>query len=186
MRSIHDIVLTINESLQLGAHVSLFGIATSVIDGNDEKLPAVLKRDGEADYVGIDDRDSIRLYHKVNSVSCSLKASEGYGRSAGAQVNTYAMVMIVFLNRKRRDLYADELFAIIQSQFPEKINLPPYASINIRFNSAILNDQQVYSQEYSSERFQLGPEHNLFQIQYSVEATFLKGCFNTDSQPTTS
>ncbi len=89
------------------------------------------------------------------------------------------MSSIVFLNRRKVNLYADELFTVIQSQFPQSVVLEPYASITISFNNVILNDMQVYAQEYLSDTYRLTAEHNLFQINYTVEAAFSKDCFNT-------
>jgi hypothetical protein len=86
--------------------------------------------------------------------------------------------MYVFLNRKKSGLFADELFQLIQANFPEVLKIEPYKSIRTFFNSVVLNDTQVYSQEYTGTPVKLTPEYNLFQINYSVEVVFTKGCFN--------
>jgi hypothetical protein len=177
MHSIHDIVGKINESLDL-PQADIHCIAQTVLR-KDEKLPAVIGKKGEGLYVGFDDKKGIILYHKLNAVTTSIKVKSGYGDSAGAIANSYAMSMIVFLNRKKVNLYADELFTTIQSQFPQNVTLTPYNTITISFNNVILNDLQVYAQEYLSETYRLTPEHNLFQINYTVETTFSKDCFNT-------
>lgn len=179
MRSIHDIVHAFNESLSLGEGAGIHGVGQSVLR-DDDKLPAVIKQNGEAEYVGIDDKYRIRLYHKLNSVIIKRSAS-GYGGSAGAIVNSYSLSLVVFLNRRKANMFSDELMTMIQSQVPDFIKLKPYDQVSVSFNSAILNDLQVYNQEYSTKKYRLGPEHNLFQLNYTAEATFTKGCLNTCS-----
>lgn len=179
MPSLHDIVDKINDSLSLPGDADVFCIAQTVTRKND-KLPGVLKKPTEIEYVGIDDKKAIRLYHKLNSLTVRTDARKGYGSSAGPITNVYSISAVVFNNRKKTKLYADELSSLIQSQFPDTVKVVPYQSINIFFNSVILNDLQVWQQEYS-EDYKLAPEHNLFQINYTVEATFTKGCFNTCS-----
>jgi hypothetical protein len=182
MHSIHDIVGKINESLDL-PQADIHGIAQTVLRKNnrdqDEKLPVVIGKKGEGLYVGFDDKKGIILYHKLNSVTTSIKVKTGYGDSKGEIQNSYAMSLIVFLNRKKVNIYADELFATIQSQYLEKVTLTPYNSISISFNNVILNDMQVYAQEYLIDTYRLTAEHNLFQINYTVEAAFNRDCFNT-------
>lgn len=175
MQSIVDIVEEFNGALTIEG-AKKYSIAQTVNRGKD-KLPALIDREGKAEYIGIDDRNAISWYHKANSMRSRLVASQGYGRSAGSQVNTYEMSMIVFVNRKLFSKYPDEVVQLIQVLTPETIN----KSIRISFNTTILNDQQVYSQEYLSDTYRLGPEHNLLQINYTLEATLKKKCLNTCS-----
>lgn len=180
MHSVHDIVCELNKSLDLPGNGDIHGLGQTVLRKND-KLPAIVKRSGEAVYVGIDDNYSIRLYHKINAMATRIVPKTGVGRSPGSIANSYSMLMIVFMNRRKVNLFADELVLLIQSQFPDSLTLEPYQSINIFFNSVILNDVQVYTQEYTTEEYRLAPEHNLFQINYTLEATFKKDCFITCS-----
>jgi hypothetical protein len=167
----------INRSISID-NATFFGIAQTVLRGQ-EKLPAVVYANGKADYVGIDDVDAVRAYHKLATLTVRPSPANNYGRGSGF-INAYSMQLIVFLNRNKKCMHADSLVQILQSQFPEQLKLKPYSGIQIFFNSVILNDLQVYNQEYLSETNRLGPEHNLFQVNYTVEATFLKGCLNTE------
>lgn len=175
MRSIADIVKDINEAINID-EAKKFGLAQTYLRAK-EKLPGTVTRDGKTEYVGFDDKYKISWYHKVNSLTTRVQANSGFGRTAGKQINSFAMSMIVFLNRKRLNKYADEIVALIQALTPETIK----QSIRISFNTTILNDQQVYAQEYVSETYRLGPEHNLFQINYTLEVDLNKDCFNTCS-----
>lgn len=179
MPSVHDIVDKINASLDLPGGSDINGIAQSAYRKPD-RFPGVVKKGGEIRYVGIDDKYSVLLYHKLNSVSVKTDPRRGFGNSTGPINNSYSISLVVYNNRKKTKQFADELSSLIQSQFPDTVKLEPYQSINIFFNSVILNDLQVWQQEYSIE-YQLPPDHNLFQINYTVEATFLKGCFITCS-----
>jgi hypothetical protein len=64
MRSVHDIVCTINEGLTL-KDATLYGIARTVLRTNnnneDERLPMVIKRGHEGLDVSPDDRSGIIL-----------------------------------------------------------------------------------------------------------------------------
>lgn len=180
MPSVHDIVDKLNESLELPSGSDIYGIGQTAVRGKD-RLPGVVNRkNGEIIYVGIDDKKPIRLYHKIDRILVRTDPKKGFGNSLGPITNIYSISLIVFNNRKRTKMFADELSSLIQSQFPDSVSLEPYQSINIFFNSVILNDLQVWQQEYS-EDYRLPPEHNLFRIDYTVEATFLKGCFITCS-----
>lgn len=183
MHSIHNIVESLNESLS-----ELFGskrfigskihtVAVTVLTKNGEKMPVIIDKKGEGHYVGIDDRFPVRLYHKFNTMNTKVDQKTGMGRGIGDIINTYSLSMIVFLNRKRACLMPDEFLLLIQSNFPDFLKLEPYSSIKILFTNAILNDMQVYNQEYLIPE-KLLPEHNLFQINYTVETSFRKGCFN--------
>jgi hypothetical protein len=179
MPSIHDIVDGINKAATcLPEDSELKNIAITVYRDDVEKLPCVVSFEGEGEYVGIDDRFAVLWYHKLNRITVIRDPKKEYGRGPGDVSNSYDMSMIVFLNRNRARMRAADLINIIEEFFPYDIKLEPFKSIRIVLNNIILNDQQVYNQEYESRTNRLQPEHNLFQINYTVEASFTKGCFN--------
>lgn len=183
MHSIHNIIDSLNGSLgdlfksKRFSGAKIHGTAVTVISSKGEKMPVIIDKNGEGHYVGIDDRYPVRLYHKQNSMSTRVDPKTGIGRGIGDIINTYSLSMIVFLNRKRACLMPDEFLLYIQSNFPDNLTIEPYSNIKILFTGAILNDMQVYNQEYLIPE-KLLPEHNLFQINYTVETSFKKGCFN--------
>jgi hypothetical protein len=175
MHSVHDIVDTVNKALAPKLPPGkVYGIAQTVVRG-DERFPAVISRTGEGLYCGIDDRDPVSLYHKLGTVTTVM--APGRGREFDIQ-NSYAMAMYVFLNRRLVNKFADELLLSIQAAMPRTVALDPYSSVFIRFNGVILNDFLVYGSEYLSGTFRLAPEHSLFQVNYTVDATFQKNCIN--------
>ncbi|MBA4168750.1 MAG: hypothetical protein H0X41_14590 [Chitinophagaceae bacterium] len=179
MPSVNDIVLTINRNLDLPGS-KLYGVAVSALREN-EKFPVVMDANGNGTDCGINDKYEIIGYHKINQMASRVDGKNGYGDSPGAVVNSYTMQLIVWQNRKKTKLYSDELLTLIQSAFPDQVTkgIKPFQSVRLQFNSAILNDMQVYNQEYQYDKPRLLPEHNLFLINYTLETAFEKGCFNT-------
>jgi hypothetical protein len=178
MRSIHDIVLLLNDSLtglfssKRLSGSALYGIAEAV-KRNTETLPELDEK-----YVGIDDIHPAIIYHKLNAMTSSIKPATGYGRGVGDHANTYSISAVVFLDRGKTGLYPDELLLMIQANFPEQIRLDPYKSIRVAFGSVVLNSSQVYQQEYTSDTYRLKANQYLFKINYTVEAVFSKNCFD--------
>lgn len=175
MRSVHNIVDEINSSLTwLPAGSEANGIAELLLRDN-ATIPAI----GEK-YVGIDDIYPVRIYHRLNSMSSSIKQGTGMGRSIGDQSNTYQLSMVVFLDHPKACLYPDEFLLTAQESVPERITLIPYKSIVTNFGSAVFDSQLVYRQEYvASDTYRLKADQFFFKINYSIETTFSKGCFKT-------
>lgn len=175
MRSIHDIVLELNSSLTwLPAGSEANGIAELLLS-DETTIPVI----GEK-YVGIDDIYSVRIYHRLNSMSSAVRAGTGYGRDAGDQVNTYQLSMVIFLDRVKAALYPDEFLLTTQANFPERLILEPFKTIVSVFVSAVFDSQLVYRQEYvASDTYRLKTDQFFFKINYSIETTFSKGCFKT-------
>ncbi len=179
MRSVHDIVDRINESLSTIKSSVVYGIAMTAIrdnNGAEERVPMALRSKTEGQYIGVDDEEGIIIYHKLINMTSRVDKTRGVGREPFLN-NVYSMAIIVFLNRARVEFLPDELVNVIQDLIPSIISLPPYQSIIPTVNSAILNDTQVWAAEYSAD-YSLSANQNLFQMNYTVEVTRLKGCFN--------
>lgn len=179
---LREYVNKINEKFSaLITGMKVFGLAQPIVRtvGNQEELlPGVVDIKGEVTYVGIDDTDPVRLYHKNAGVVTAFSgAQKGYGDNFNDIVNTYQMALIVFVNKKRTKLYPEELFLFLQSNLLDEIKVEPYKRVLIRTTNVILNSQQVFKAEYAGPEFRL-PEHlSLFQINYVIESTFEKECF---------
>lgn len=170
MRSIHDIVQKINEAIPVDSR-DTYGIVTMSRRG-DQIIPSI---DGK--YIGIDDTYPMRVYHKINGMTSQLRAGSGYGDSVGDQVNTYQMSMIVFNDKKRTKLSSDQMVLMLQVNTPRRVASELFKSIRITYTNAILNDVQVFAQEYGSTDYRLKDGQSLIQINYTVEATYKEGCF---------
>lgn len=174
MNSIRDIISSLNEGiceiLPKGSEVN--GLA-ELVPRDEITLPEI---DGK--FVGIDDKYPVRIYHRLNSVSSSIKRNTGVGRSTGDQVNVYGISMVIFLQQQIAKLYPDELMLFFQAHFPEQVKLNPYKLIIISFNSSAMDSQSVWKQEYTGgTEYKLKSNQFLFKINYSIETTFSKGCF---------
>lgn len=173
MHSIRDIVQVLNSSLSwLPSGSEVNGIAELLLR-EDVTIPVI-----NGDYVGIDDIYPVRIYHRLNSLSSSIKAGTGTGRSVGDNVNTYQLSMVVFLDKPKANMYPDEFLLFAQTNTPERLIVEPYKSVVITFGSAAFDSLSVYKQEYiSSDTYRLKEDQFFFKINYSIETTFSKGCF---------
>lgn len=178
---LREFIKKINQEFEkLVPGIQTFGLAQAIVrkvGDEEDMLPGVVGKDGEISYVGIDDVDKVRIYHRVAGLTTTRKTAQGYGEDLSDIINTYQMAMIVFLNNKATKLYPEELFLYLQSNIPDGLKVEPYKTVFIRTTNVILNSQVVFRAEYAGTAFKL-PEHmSLLQINYVIESTFKKGCF---------
>lgn len=149
-----------------------------------EYLPSYVDNDGEAKYVGAEDDFDLIIYHKINSIDVSkATVNKGFGDDTGYQGNVARMSMIIFGRRDKLKLTNDDLSLYLQSNIPEAVTKQllvelQFKAANININSIVLNDLQVFQEEYPSFEFFLKPEQFLFKINYTIESAYLKRCFN--------
>lgn len=159
--------------------VKVYGLAQTMLRKKgveSELIPALVDLTGEGKYIGIDDVSPVIIYHKNNSLATTIDPKKAVGRDTGALVNTYSNSLIVYLNRKRLKLLPDELYLYLQAHMKSGFSMPPF-EIVIRQTTVILNSQQVWASEYQRD-FTLPPEANLFAVNYTVESSFKKNCFD--------
>lgn len=159
--------------------VKIYGLAQTMLrkQGSElELIPALVDYIGEGKYIGIDDTAPVIIYHKSNSITSTIDTKRGYGQEVGAIVNTYSNSIIVYLSRKRLQMLPDELFLYLQAAMPSVFKMPPF-EIVIKQTTVILNSQQVWASEYQRD-FTLPPEANLLAVNYTVESSFKKNCFD--------
>lgn len=156
------------------AGVKIYGLAQTMLK-EGKLIPTIISLTGKEQYAGVDDAHPVIIYHKSNSIQTAIKAG-GKGDDPGPLVNTYSNSLIVYLNRKRLKLLPDELYLYLQAAMPSGFSMPPF-EIVIRQTTVILNSQQVWASEYQRD-FTLPPEANLFAVNYTVESSFKKNCFD--------
>lgn len=171
--SIHDIIKVVNSSLKGIIKNGVWHGVASNVERNKVSQPEI---DGK--YAGIDDVHPLISYHKLISLTSSVERNKGYGDSPGSIKNTYSLAMVVFVNRKKCGAYQDDVFLSIQANLPEMIDSPPYKSVQLIMGRVDLDSETVYGQEYTNAKYKLQPEQYLFRINYTIETTFKKGCFN--------
>lgn len=171
----------INETLtEVVKGIKVFGLAQSIIrtvGTEQELLPGVVERDGNITYVGIDDNDPVRIYHRNSGIVTTKATAKGFGDEQSSIINTYQMVMIVYIDHKISKLFPEELFLFIQANIPDQLKSEPYKTIIIKTGNVILNSQLVFAGEYAGTAFKLPADKSLFQINYTIETMFSKGCF---------
>lgn len=177
---IEEILEIINSSLE-GLHLDqkVYGLAQTVIrvqGSEQDALPGLVERNGEIKYVGIDDVDSIIIYHKLNGLT-STQQNKGIGDRPGDVKNNYNMSAIAYWDRKRYNKMPDEFMMIIQSRIPSIVTgLDKIKTLMIKPTGAVTNSIQVFSQEYNGTKFNLPSNANLMRIDYTIETTFNPDC----------
>lgn len=158
----------------------IYGLAQGIISSKSDKpvlVPAIVDKNGEGTFAGIDDVSPFILYHKANLINASIQPNSGVGDSIGNLVYNYSNSMIIFLDRKKTKLLPDELVLFIQANLPETLKVDNYKSVNLRIQNIILNTQTVFASEYQNTMYSIKPEQNLFAINYTIESIFDKKCF---------
>lgn len=158
----------------------IYGIGTNAIkQGTQNQVyPAIFSKDGNGTYIGAEDIYSVIVYHKLLALRTTIITANGYGDSRGDIRNTYSMQAVIFLNRFRTQVEPDELFLMLQSIFPTIENFTNFKSVLYNIVDAILNSQQVFNNEYKNVQYFVKPEHALMAIDYTIESTFKRECFN--------
>lgn len=193
-----QIVNYINTKLTLNAFTGklddakLYGIAMmaprNVAEGKTEFLPIVF--DDHFDngtYVEIDDVRTLTLYHKNNGMQSATIAT-GVGDGNKTQKQITSMSMIVFAKRTHAGMTPEELFDLINSYFPERIDsttkneLTGLDSVDMKVNSANFNMVQILQSEFKLERMRIAPSDILIQVNYTIECTCKKDCIITCCQ----
>jgi hypothetical protein len=172
----------INKPLEnLVSGIKVFGIAEPISRTTGtvtEIIPGIVGNDGEIKYVGVDDLNSVIIYHKASALGVKPSTvRKGYGDEPNNIVNAYAMSMIVYIDRSKVKMKPDEFFLFIQANFPFQIEETPYSLILTQINTVILNSQAVYDSEYKGAENRLPANHSLMQINYTIESTFRQNCF---------
>lgn len=161
--------------------IKVFGIAQPVIRtgsvDSEELLPGVVDLNGEITYVGIDDIDPVRIYHRIAGMQVTRSAAQGHGDAESDVINIYQMALIVYINHKRTKLLPEELFLYLQANMPDGIKSEPYKEIRVRIANVITNSQVVFRAEYGASEYKLPAEQSLFQVNYTIETKFKKACF---------
>lgn len=180
---LNSFIHAINDHLrnQFPKDAAFFGVCQSIprIQGSvEEVLPGqVNQTTGEIKYVGVDDRNSLVAYHKLNGITVEpVNTRGGFGDEPSDTRNTYSLSMLVYHDMKKTGDTSD-LFLHLQNTFPQFMNAPPYKSVLLRITSVILNSGQLFAQEYKGTSFKLPATSVLFQLNYTIESSFKRGCF---------
>src|SRR5687767_8937819 len=118
---ISQIIKAINHDFS-GIHSDerFFGIAQTIefTQGSEKiRMPGIIGFDGEITYAGIDDVNSIMIYHKMGNASVT-QLTNGRGDHFGDIRNVFSLSAYVYWNVAKLKLYHDQVFMLLQSRFP--------------------------------------------------------------------
>jgi hypothetical protein len=175
---LNEFISVINEPLKtLIRGIKVYSIAEPVARGS-QVVPVVVGNNGEITYVGPDDLQTVIIYHKVNALnSRPSTAIRGTGNDPNATINVYSLSMIVWLDRKKTKLRPEDMILYIQANMPYEIKADNYIQTVVQIDSAVLNGQQVYGSEFQGVESKLPANQSMLQINYRIESTFKKKCF---------
>lgn len=171
MLSILDITGWVNGKLcKIMPGIKTYGIAKAAVKG-DGIAPYT-----EEKYIGIDDVFKAQAYHKQLTISSATVPSSGYGDNEQSLQSTYSMALVVFFNEEKCGFSADKLYTFIQSAITGRLKSEGYKSVRISVSSAILNDAQVWAQEYGATQYKLAGPQRLIQVNYTIVMVYNPEC----------
>lgn len=191
MPYVEDIVCLINshykDAVFTGAPYaisSFYGITQPVTRRSEDKtdiVPAVMSGD-EFKYVGPDDDTNLIIYHKLNGNAYSNISGTGYGRSQGFEKCVSDCSMVVFGMRFKLGVSQHQLEQKVNQNLIEKITKAKLVelklnTVNINAVSSNMDAAQVFSNEFKNVPYFLSEKHILFELKYTIEAIYNKGCF---------
>lgn len=179
---INKILNIINNDLK-GIHSDekIYSLTQTIVyenaSGNLIQGPIILTGDDDIKYVGIDDIDSIIIYHKINNVQTRV-LQNGRGDKSGDVKNTYAMSLICFWKMLKVRLFPDEMLLLIQARTPNALlSIPNTSACVFTGLNAILNPLQVYAVEYgNNSEYRLPTDMGMLQYNYQLELTLSQEC----------
>lgn len=152
----------------------IYGVAKQAKRGT-EILPVTFV-EGKEYYIGITDKDALRIYHKELSTTTTQDLKSSYGDGTWTEVNTHQMALIIFFDERRLGVDADQLYMLIQRRISGVLKLTGARLVRVTVNSLNMDDARIYSQEYQSDTFRLTVGQRLIQVNYTLQVSFDKKC----------
>lgn len=182
---INELIDLINDGLD-GMHKDelILGIAQRVYRVNSsglvEYMPGIVKSDGEAIYAGIDDINSIMIYHKANTGSLTYGSLRtGYGDSKAIE-DSFLFSMIAVWDTRKISLQNVDMLLLLRSRMPQEIKgVPQIKQVMIVPSSALLNTKQIFESEYTVDKEYLLPIYmNFIQLNYTIQIKYDQECID--------
>lgn len=189
MPKVNQIVTLLNERLatnKLAGHLyqrgTLYGLAVQErkeVDANTQNdyLIPVVYANGKATDVTIDNSNTFQIYHRIVSV--------GYTpvKDFNLQESTYQMVAIVFYDKERIKIDADDLSYLIRCDIDKPLTKAELGTSNLASVSSVatganLNSYQVMNSEFTNSAYKLESNGTLFSINYTLKVTSQATCIN--------
>lgn len=144
-----------------------------------EYMPGIVKSDGEIVYAGIDDINSLLIYHKINSSNLSFTPKGGYGDTRESEDSLQCNCIAAWDSRKINLHHADMLL-LLRSRVPQEIKgIENIKRIIIVPSSALLNTKAIFESEYAFDENYLLPNYiNFVQLNYTIVIRYDQQCIN--------
>jgi hypothetical protein len=164
------------DQIVIGIAQRVYRVSSS---GSIEYMPGIVNMDGEAIYAGLDDIQSLIIYHKTNTANLSLNPRIGYGDSKISEDNILCSLIACWDTRKM-PLQSADLLLLLRARFPQEIKgIDQISQILIFPSSAILNTKQIFDSEYTVQEGYLLPIYmNFIQINYTILIKYDQQCIN--------
>lgn len=189
MVNVNSIIEEINKSIKAFltdssfAMSSLNGIAYTTLRDKDNSCPTIIDNKGNATYVGVDDKNSISVYHRINSTAISKAKESQYG-DGNTKINiANRMSLIIFANREKLNITQEVLANYILASLPTNIDKSILSKESlsdclINVLEVTFNSSALYKREYLRESL-LKPHQMFFEISYQIVYGFKSSCINT-------
>lgn len=194
MSKLSNIVTFINDTLKETAFkdarfsgAGLFGVATQTpreYSGGEASDVLLSITDDEGgvivDSVNYDQQYPVMIYHRNFGSAFSVdQKDQGFGNNIEFK-RSMDMSMMVFIDKKRVKLSAEDVELIVLMSMPVSI---PSSQLQSGFQSCFFTPKgaehnQVYllDRELKLKNYTMGPEIVLFEIKYSIECTYSREC----------
>lgn len=174
---ISEAIKLINDGLVISDTQKSYGIAQTILRPNEDQntfdsFPGIINESGEITYVGIDDVESIIIYHKINSAASSLVKTNSYGDST----NTSSILncfLLGFYDTRKIPMQSVDVMMILQAKMPQEIKEinEGIKQVIVTNTGAVLNSNQVYNSEYkyANKSMPLPEFIVFFQLNYTIQ-----------------
>lgn len=181
---IDDIINMINQefgkTFSAYQSIAIYGITELFTKTNKDNstytLPGIPDSKGEIKYVGIDDKYSLIIYHRLGVATQVEQSVSSYGDERSNIITTYNNSLFVYGDRKINCASQSNLLELIQTSLPDTLSISGYKNILTKINNANFNTKAIFNSEYSGASSQLKPEKMLIQLNYQIETTASKNC----------
>lgn len=190
MINVNTIVKEINKSIKGFLTDSTYsaslisGIAYTYLKDKTDTLPGISNDKGDIKYVGIDDKYSLNVYHKIiNTTPTKSITARQYGDGNKSTKVVTQMSVIVFANRTKLGIQQEVLANYILAAMPTNINRAilleeSLSDCTIDVLKINFDSSGLYKREYLTES-KLKPHQMLFEISYQITYTFNSDCVKT-------
>lgn len=133
-----------------------------------------------------DDRYNFQTYHRITGDKQYSKSEFSTGRGESMLIERVPMCMVVIAQRSKLQLTSEQLEQAIVKHLvyrldPTELTTLHLKNCDVMVQSTDFNSYNVFNQEYTGVDTFLIDNLIYFKINYTIESTFGKGCFNTNT-----